>query len=873
MGFVLALVLAVAGQPSEKCIATSIELQTFWRAEGPIHVPIGRDVERRGVNLPPIAPSKDQRVILRFRARLTTESIAGWNEYLAVVVNGRAAGPRTADGRPRLVNRPALWHADYRGDRWMSIWYTRSGYPCMNVWFAPDYDTLDKRILEPRHEGYWYVLDITDLVSADEDNGLEFVNTALLWYWHGRLKPSVKLEIDSAEVGVVAERELERLSPVQIERRHAQAGPSISGRGWRAVATRGGGIQVHVGGQLFSLETTYHAEGQVLGLRCASAAIGCKPAVRERPGRLEVTAATDRLELRRTAYSRGGKLVVEDTVANRTRRDLGVKVEQLVIGPPRVNRVYLAGRETLALARPWGAQNCTVHMAADRTAMGVLVLDDFFRCHFSAVAQANWVRMTDEHFGIAAGESYSFKLALYPASGAQPTSGPDDAMSLPANGYWAFINRVRRDIGVNFQIHGPFEFMDARSELATDPDKLRALLKRKKIRIFALGPWLEYYSGARVSRPDYKAAMQRAMATIKKVVPDAICIPRLETNLVAVPVQWFRGTLPKEWGYGHYEKGKPWGKYGIAPPPPAQAIIDASPWRDSMLRDDKGRPLLDTWYILPPYGVVDLMCYPRDGNYRERHMLEQLRFVLDDIGMDGVYIDQFAMSRGTHAYDFGRWDGHTVDLDPKTGRIVRKYAYVGVVSASSRRRIVEAVLRRGKIIVANGPPVSWRLQRLPIFRFMETQGYNVEGDEPPDQPVLATGQLGSPIGLGHQWRWSSSPEAGRCFVRTVIAHLRRGLVYYYYATRIPEGAGDFGPVNEMFPITPVQIGPGFVVGKERVLTCVSGSFKLRWTRRPKVVYFDERGNERQGQAQVSGRPGDWTVGVRLPDLREVAVIR
>ncbi|MBC7287028.1 MAG: hypothetical protein H5T86_03080, partial [Armatimonadetes bacterium] len=382
----------------------------------------------------------------------------------------------------------------------------------------------------------------------------------------------------------------------------------------------------------------------------------------------------------------------------------------------------------------------------------------------------------------------------------------------------------------------------------------------------------EYYNGAQYSRAEYKALLQEAAGQIKKACPDAACLAMLETNLVSVPVRWFKGTLPEDWGYGHYEKDKKWGQYGIAPPPEARRIIEESPWADSMLRDDQGRPLLDTWYIPPPYGFVNLMVYPRAGNYREQHMLDQIRFVLDEVGLDGCYIDQFTMSRGTHAYDYGRWDGHTVDIDPETGQIVRRYAYVAVASASSRRRLVQEILRRGKTVVTNGPAASWRLQDLPIYRFMETQGYNVEGDGIPDQPVLATGQLGSPIGLGHQWQWHNSPQAGRYFVRTIVAHLRYGLTYYYYGTTIPDGAGSYEIVTHMFPITPVQLGEGFIVGKERVVTCVSKSFRLPWAREPRVLFFDETSRPRKGRAQITGSAGDWIVRPAIADFREVAII-
>ena len=753
----------------------------------------------------------------------------------------------------------------------MSIWQRRNGYPCMNLWFSHTYDQLDPRVIEPRDEMYWYALDITDLVRTDADNTIEFVNTALARYFGGPEKArGHDMEIDSAEVGVVAQEAIEKLSAVRKVTRKPCQGPTLTGPGWKAIACPGGGIQIDVAGEHFFIETRHTVLGRSSELRCADSPRGWQVKTGVEGGKVRITGQTDRLQLERKTFVAGHRLIIEDRLINRTDQDLGVIVEHTVIGSEGLRTVKLAGRDEIALPMPWGALNCTAHARTRRAGLGLLILDDFFRAHVSMMTQSNWIRLKDEHFALPAREAYRFTLALYPADAKarrRDSAAPED----PA-GYWAFLNQVRRDIGVNFTIQGPFEFFNSRGELAKDPDKLRAYLKRKPIKLFAISPWFEYYNGPRYSREEYKALVQQAMATIKKVKPDAVCLAMLETNLVSVPLSWFKGTLPDDWGYGHYEKGKKWGQYGIAPPPEACRLIDQSPWGDSMLRDDKGRPLLDTWYILPPYGFVDLMVYPRPGNYRERHWLDQIRFVLDDVGLDGAYIDQFTMSRGTHAYDFGRWDGHTVDIDPDTGRITKRYAYVATISAPSRRRIVLSILRRGKTVVTNGPPASWRLQNLPIFRFMETQGYNVEGSAIPDQPVLSTGQLGSPIGLGHQWRWARSAEAGRCFIRTVIAHLRYGMTYYYYATRIPEGAGDYGAVTHMFPITPVQLGEGFIVGRERVVTCVSKPFRLAWARRPKVVFFDENSRPRKGRATIEGEAGNWRVVPQIADFKEVAVI-
>jgi len=157
---------------------------------------------------------------------------------------------------------------------------------------------------------------------------------------------------------------------------------------------------------------------------------------------------------------------------------------------------------------------------------------------------------------------------------------------------------------------------------------------------------------------------------------------------------------------------------------------------------------------------------------------------------------------------------------------------------------------------------------------METQGYDpmVPRDGPPLQPNLAKGQLHSPIGLGHAFPNTAGADF---FVRTVVAHLRFGLLYYYYSTTFPpdgERGGDFGPVNYMFPFTPIELHEGWVLGKERLITCLSGTFPWPHDSTPRVLLFDSRGREKPASYSFRRRDGAGEVTLRLRDWWEIAVV-
>ena len=470
------------------------------------------------------------------------------------------------------------------------------------------------------------------------------------------------------------------------------------------------------------------------------------------------------------------------------------------------------------------------------------------------------MQLAADHFGLRPRASYTLRWAIYRAS----------------TDYFDFLNELRRELGVNFTVEGPFVWSDAtKLQTAADADGLRASLRRQQAKLFAVAPWFVYYN-AHFDAPwsEYKTLMRQAIRTIKSAQPDALCLALLETNLTPMPFAFFQKTLPAA------PQGGPQGMYGYVAPKAATALIDASPWRSSCLHNANGDVLLDTYYshYYRDRGL-NLMVYPVPGNHWHREMMRRIAFCLDDVGFDGVYFDQFSLAFGyvdRYTYDF--WDGHTVDIDPGTGQITRKYAELGVLSAAARRQWVEAVRSRGKVVVANSLPAVNELQSLPIWRFMEAEySYEPLGDDPPNGTACARGHLGSPIGLGYRANRAADGERheAEIFMRSVIANLQYGLLYYYYTAHLPEtgeGSGEYGPVNHMFPFTPVELHRGWVLGRERLITCLSGEYRWPYPTPPRCHLFDRTGREKKQAFRIRQDKESWRVAVTLEDWHEIAVL-
>ncbi|MGC8977648.1 MAG: hypothetical protein ACP5OB_08555, partial [Candidatus Ratteibacteria bacterium] len=452
---------------------------------------------------------------------------------------------------------------------------------------------------------------------------------------------------------------------------------------------------------------------------------------------------------------------------------------------------------------------------------------------------------------------YKFKYSIYPEKGGN---------------YYTFINKIRNEWKVNYKIEGPFAFSSK-------------VIPERKIKIYSIGPWLDYYNvdpktKKVITRGNYKEIVLPQLKNIKETQKDAKVLGQLETNLVSIYTKDIKDgeKLPKS--------SRKDGKYGYILNEEQSKILKEyiGNWNDSVLMTEDKRLIVDTYY--PGWlgeDYIDLMVYPEIGNYRFKKFIEQIDFLMDEIGMDGVYIDQFTLSWGPigrmdrHTYE--KWDGFTVDIDGNTGKIIKKYTDCGLIGAEARKRIIEHVLSKGGIVVINSFPTTEEEQNLPAFRFAEFENERIDivsylDKKPPENIWCTKGHLSSPIILGVRpslYRDSDKYWA-EIIMKSVITGLRNGVLYYYYSSEIPKEKGDYGPINYMFPFTPVEINEGYLIGKERIITCISKRFQFKSKSKPHVHIFDLKGREKDVKIEPKKENNNWVVDLKINDWNEICVI-
>ena len=667
-----------------------------------------------------------------------------------------------------------------------------------------------------------------------------------------------------------ADEGLTRFEPVT-------GGHALQGPGYAARIAEGGGIQIEIGQDLFRLGTAFSYPGATMGWNALGVLdeFACEPAwkpnVEPGPqGEVSVTAAGSQYSVARTVRVDGHRLVVADTVTNTGDEDVAVRYRNQLSGPSTFEELLLAGADQAGTHMT--AENPTAFIRQPHSALGWVAEDDVLRLQLAMASATNCVRMSADRFALKPGNSYTFRWVVYPAA--------------RLTDYWAFINQVRRDWDVNMTVQGPFDYFSVtdQMDLIRDLERLEAHLARKKLGVVAFHPWVDYdnynsITGKPTSRPELRAYIQEAMAAFKRVDPEILCIGCIEGNLVSLPPAAQKALWDSA-------PGRPQSQYILSDEQMALLAEHDLPWQDCLLQDRAGKCRYELYYRGDPreYPMIAIAVYAAPGNGQHRYWLDQAKFLLEECGLDGLYIDQFSMAfNDSQRYSYDKWDGTTVDVDNTTGRIVRRYTDAALMGIGARKDLADYVLSKSRYMLANTFPATADLQSVGMHRFNESEGsVNVfsfpDGDKPPLSVYPGKGHLTTPIALGlrpMRYGDKENDHYARIITKGAIAYLRHGLLYYHYGSTIPEtgpGSGEYGAINHMFPLTPVELHEGWIVGEERTVTCVSGTYAWAKKDEPSVLVFDITGRPVTPDASVTQVDGGWRVELRLDDWAQIAVL-
>lgn len=384
--------------------------------------------------------------------------------------------------------------------------------------------------------------------------------------------------------------------------------------------------------------------------------------------------------------------------------------------------------------------------------------------------------------------------------------------------YYDFINLVRADWGSNFTVEGAWCFFSPDSIIDMPMDQLRASLERLGINYAcSWGGWVDPKAdrkrigfGAEVLSDywsDYRRRLKEATARLHEARPGIKVIIYYDSQ---------RDT---------HENA-------------------AELYPDSTLTNAQGQHMSTNWNNV--YSLTWSMVATAENSFGKA-MLEVVDAYMADIGADGLYWDEMEnVAYGYPLLTHNQWDGHSCTLTDDY-RIAQKVGITTLLGEGHRLAVIDRVRARGGTLMGNGPPTTRAILDRHVQRMVEVQHNDY---------WCYQGHLDTPLGYA-----SSQMEFSNITRALAMATLLVGtrLDYEHEISRY------------LFPITPIELHHGYILGRERLVTMHSGRYG--WpgeTVECMVHYFGSDGKLRESVKATAG-PGDARIDIQLAE-GEVAVV-
>ena len=234
--------------------------------------------------------------------------------------------------------------------------------------------------------------------------------------------------------------------------------------------------------------------------------------------------------------------------------------------------------------------------------------------------------------------------------------------------------------------------------------------------------------------------------------------------------------------------------------------------------------------------------------------------IFDKIKADGVFWDEFSVSNIKYAYNPDRWDNVSGDIDRQTGKVIRKKSSVTLLTQPWRIKMVDKIRKQGKYLIINGAPRTQKVRAMKIQTMFETGNIS----------SLNQAHLASPVALGDHLTEKNFDDAWRIMLRA----LDYGSLYCAYYTYKSYPRQHKAMTCWMYPFTPIELHKGYVIGKERIITRISGCFGWGDKSEFEAKVFDANGKlTNQYPVKKVTHNGQNFAEVRIPANCAAVIIR
>ncbi|MEA3401062.1 MAG: hypothetical protein U9R79_07455 [Armatimonadota bacterium] len=722
-------------------------------------------------------PTEGRTALLELTARTDAPTPSGSTFMLGLLVNGERVTAAKTRRLSRLRNKPlSFQHSPELTLRW-----ARSGQ--WRIVYAPDFEVCND---QPRYQGeaYRFVLDITDLLSAEAENTVtaRHIGTPAL---AARVEGDIPLIIGMMRLRTEqGESPMLRAADVMsqpINRGEPLAGPAE----YEFDAFNTGGFEITVGGTGYPVETLVSYPGggfNRLEARPEATAEGqpqWHTSLRAGQDPLIVGRGPD-YELRRSVSLADGRIEVADTWVNLREAELGLIVDNRVLLDSD-RRIHLAGSPDPSRESYYAPANPTVYVAGEGHGLGMVCEDDVYRNQATLLydADENAAAMRTEMLWLPEGGEYTLRWSVYPVA---------------SEDYFDFINAVRDDWGSDYACPGPWGFFSPDSVIETPLEELREQLDRQKLDyLIYCGGWVDRLKDTKQQKTigfgtyvldedwaDFRRRLRLAIDKLHQARPGVTCLVYYDTQRDSYPDADRR-------------------------------------YPDSRLVNAGGQQLSTEWG--GRYSLTWNMVATLENSFGTA-MVDAVDEYFEQMNVDGLYWDEMEnVAFGSPLVTHNTHDGYSCVLDPETHEIDHRVGVTTLLGREHRIAVVERARELGGMVMGNGPTAVRALLAMQVPRMVEIQHNDVWCYE---------GNLDTPLG------YLSSYLSFDKFVRAInLASLPVATHWSLY---------DHQVQPHLFPFTPIEIHPGYMLGEERIIVTHSGSYGWHGERAlARVMHFDAEG--------------------------------
>jgi hypothetical protein len=591
------------------------------------------------------------------------------------------------------------------------------------------------------------------------------------------------------------------------------SGAQITGGGWTltvcGTGSNAGVMELDYGGDTYLIASSYsYSKSNLMGYhlwtwKTHPTDTDWTTSVANSSGTIYLTGSCSSFTVNRRIFWNGDKFSMQDTLTNKTTSPIAVQTDYVPVMTSLVttNKAFLTGMPfdynniSNTDEQVSCAPNPTVFLAQAHSSLGILTEDDVMRAHEILYQQTdqnssvyNQSDISNQQFGLPGNGSYTFKFSLYPGG--------------VTHDYWAFVNAVRRDWGVNYTILGPWE---------DDP----YYFSNRAVMFQTMDPWYKFGDGAGVLDSTFASTVQHNLGMVANQInadpnayvksPAFMC--KLETPIATLykPSIANGSTLPGG--------GSP-NTYFLFPLTAAQTtvVMADSNWgkfSDSWLWSSSAKTtgMVEAENVWPgtlatdqnPANYIDLTTYPgaksstwqqygtnwaaynsngTDFNNQTQYLKSQVDFCLNTALSTvpanmhkGLYLDMFCIQPDgydnissdpgfywNNRWDEGQWDGYSVMIG-SNGLPSTYYTDAMLVGIPARAYLLNYILNTNHAYVVTNTHCPDSVTRaFPYFNFAETWQEAVPSltalktllstGQPWTSQTMSQCHLTSPISLG-----------------------------------------------------------------------------------------------------------------------------